>query len=81
MSKLNINQTTISLGAMFIDISSWNKSFAAYGSRICEICVLFLQPLHSNVLLRMFAIAIRPQKLHTWILYGSETSNSLSRRN
>ena len=37
-----------SLVAMFIDISSWNSNFAAYGMWICEILVLFLHGRHSN---------------------------------
>ena len=74
-------QSVISLGAIFIAINSWKSNFAAYGSLICAICVLFLQPLHSKVLFRKFAIAIKPQKLHMWILYGSDTSNKRSRRN
>ena len=43
--------------------------------------VLFLQPLHSNVLFRKLAIAISPHRLHTWQLYGSDTSNNRSFRN
>jgi len=43
--------------------------------------VLFLHPRHSNVLLRRFAMAIRPQRSHTWTRYGSDTSKSLSLRN
>ena len=34
----------------------------------CEIWVLFLQPLHSKVLFRRLAMAIRPHRLHTWSL-------------
>lgn len=29
----------MSLGAMFMDMSSWNRSFAAYGSFTWDICV------------------------------------------
>ena len=44
-------------------------------------CVLFLQPLHSNVLFLKLAMAISPQKLQTWTRYGSDTSKRRSRRN
>ena len=44
-------------------------------------CVLFLQPLHSYVWFLRFAMHIRPHKLQTWTLYGSETSKSLSLKN
>ena len=47
----------------------------------CDMCVLFLHPRHSNVCERKFAIAIRPHKLQTWTLYGSDASKSRSRRN
>ena len=72
---------TIILGAIFMAISSWKSNFAAYGNLTCEICVLFLQPLHSKVLFLKLAIAIRPQRLQTWTRYGSETSKRRSRRN
>ena len=49
--------------------------------RTCDMCVLFLHPRHSNVCERKFAIAIRPHKLQTWTLYGSDASKSRSRRN
>lgn len=34
--------------AMFMDISSWNSSLAAYGMCTWAILVLFLQGRHSN---------------------------------
>jgi hypothetical protein len=40
--------------AMFMDISSWKSSLAAYGMCTCAILVLFLQGLHSNVCLVRF---------------------------
>jgi len=43
--------------------------------------VLFLHPRHSNELFWRLAMAIRPHRLQTWTRYGSEISNSLSRRN
>lgn len=58
------------------------QGFTLHTHKISSItCVLFLQPLHSKVLLRKFAMAINPHKLHTWQLYGSDTSNSRSFRN
>ena len=68
-------------GLICMDMSSWNSSLQAYGMRTCEIWVLFLQPLHSNVLLRRLAMQIRPHRLQTCTRYGSETSKSRSRRN
>jgi len=44
-------------------------------------CVLFLHPRHSKVWLRRLAMAIRPHRLHRCTRYGSEASNSRSRRN
>lgn len=34
--------------AMFMDMSSWNSSLAAYGMCTCAMRVLFLQGRHSN---------------------------------
>lgn len=42
------------LAAMFIDCSSWNSSFAAYGMWTCAILVLFLQGRHSKDCLERF---------------------------
>ena len=65
-----------------LDKVPWEQGFTLHTHKISSItCVLFLQPLHSKVLLRKFAIAINPHKLHTWQLYGSDTSNSRSFRN
>ena len=36
---------TIILGAIPIDINSWNNSLHAYGMRTCDICVLFFNQL------------------------------------
>lgn len=36
------------LDAIFIEASSWNSNFAAYGIWICEILVLFLHGRHSK---------------------------------
>lgn len=42
------------LAAMFMDWSSWKRSFAAYGMWTCAIFVLFLQGRHSNDCLDRF---------------------------
>lgn len=47
--------------AIPIDWSSWKRSLAAYGSRTCEISVLFLHDRHSKDCFLRFAIAVRPQ--------------------
>lgn len=44
-------------------------------------CVLLRQPRHSYVCVRVLAIAISPQRLHTCTWYGSDASNRRSLRN
>ena len=51
----------IILGAIIMDINSCINSLHAYGMKICEICVVFLHPLHSKLLFFKFAIAMSPQ--------------------
>lgn len=64
------------------NISHWTASKIRVHYSLPELtCVLFLHPLQSKVLLQRLAVAIMPQHLHTWILYGSDTSNNLSCKN
>ena len=58
-----IGSNMIFMNIAYVLIQEWGEF-----QFTCEIWVLFLHPLHSNVLLRRFAIAIRPHRLHTWSL-------------
>mmetsp|Transcript_19783 Transcript_19783/g.45567 ORF Transcript_19783/g.45567 Transcript_19783/m.45567 type:complete len:203 (-) Transcript_19783:1677-2285(-) len=70
----------IILGAICMLISSWKSSLHAYGTKTCEMRVLFRQPRHSKVPLLRLAIAIMPQMSHTWMRKASDASKRRSLR-